>query len=47
MCGTKTNVISSARITQEYGADCPQFEPLVRITNEKGFDVKEVSGDKA
>jgi transposase len=47
MCGTKTNVISSARITKEYGADCPQFEPLVRITNENGFDVKEVSGDKA
>ncbi len=47
MCGTKTNVITSARVMEEYSADCPQFEPLVRITNEKGFDVKEVSGDKA
>ena len=47
MVGTKTNVITSAKITEEYGADYPQFEPLVRVTHEKGFDIKEVSGDKA
>lgn len=47
MCGTKTNVITSARILPEHSADCPQFEPLVRATHENGFDVKEVSADKA
>jgi len=47
MCGTKTNVITSAQITEEHGADCPQFEPLVRIAHEKGFEIKEVSADKA
>ncbi|MBN2517447.1 MAG: transposase [Candidatus Altiarchaeota archaeon] len=44
--GVKTNVITSAGITEEYGADCPQFEPLVKATHENGFSLKEVSADK-
>jgi len=47
MCGVKTNVITSAEITGEYGADCPQFEPLVKATHENGFSLNEVSADKA
>jgi len=47
MCGTKTNVITSAEITGEYGADCPQFERLVTATHESGFSLNEVSADKA
>jgi len=47
MCGTRTNVITSAEITGEYGADCPQFERLVTATHESGFSLDEVSADKA
>ncbi|MBN2517423.1 MAG: transposase [Candidatus Altiarchaeota archaeon] len=47
MVGTKTNVIASAEITGEHGADCPQFSPLVKTAHDSGFDLKEVSADKA
>ena len=45
--GVKTNVITAVAITEEYGADCPQFAGLVRETAAQGFDVQEVSADKA
>ena len=45
--GTKTNVITAVEITDENGADCPQFKPLVETTYQNGFDMKEVSADKA
>lgn len=45
--GTKTNVITAVKITDENGADCPQFIPLSKETFESGFLIGEMSGDKA
>ncbi len=45
--GNKTNVITDAIITDENGADSPQFIPLVQETASMGFDMQEVSADKA
>ncbi|MBI5000724.1 MAG: transposase [Euryarchaeota archaeon] len=44
--GVKTNIVTSIAITEENGADCPQFEPLMRKTAES-FAIGEVSADKA
>ena len=45
--GVKTNVITAVEITKEYGSDSPQFIPLLNKTSRNGFDVQEVSADKA
>lgn len=45
LVGTKTNVIASARITEEYGSDMKQFEPLVTEAYENGFNIEEISAD--
>lgn len=45
--GVKTNVVSAIEITDEHGADCPQFSPLVQTTHAGGFNMQEVSADKA
>lgn len=45
--GVKTNIITGVEITDEFGSDAPQFEPLVRTTSNSGFSVNEVSADKA
>lgn len=45
--GTKTNIITDAIITDENGADSPQFIPLVNQTAQIGFVMDEVSADKA
>jgi transposase len=45
LVGTKTNVIASARVTEEYGADCPQFEPMVTEAHNNGFDLQEITAD--
>ncbi len=45
--GVKTNVVTAIEITDEGGADCPQFIPLVQQTKDNGFDVREAYGDKA
>jgi transposase len=45
LVGTKTNVIASARITEENGADCPQFIPMVSEAHDNGFDIKEIPAD--
>lgn len=42
--GVTTNIVADVIITNEYGADSPQFEPLVRRTAE-GFTIAEVSAD--
>jgi len=42
--GVKTNIVADVIITDEYGADDPQFEPLVRGTAQ-GFTINEVSAD--
>jgi len=45
--GVKTNVITAVEITGEGGADSPQFAPLVATTAQSGFNMQEVSADKA
>ncbi len=45
--GVKTNIVTAIEITDEFGADSPQFIPLMQQTNENGFNVKEAYGDKA
>lgn len=45
--GTKTNIVTSAEITDENSNDCPQFAPLIQTTASNGFGISEVSADKA
>ena len=45
--GVKTNVITSAVITDGDGADVSQFPSLVNATAQNGFIIKEMSADKA
>ena len=46
VCGVKTNIITSVRITEGKAGDSPQFNPLL-IDTAKHFNVKEISADKA
>ena len=46
MCGVRTNVVTSVEITQAFGADGPQLEPLVESTSQN-FTIGSVMGDKA
>lgn len=45
--GTKTNIVASATITDEWGADSPQFIPLIEDTAKMGFELGEITADKA
>jgi transposase len=45
--GVKTNIITAVKITNDDGADSPQFAPLVVATSQDGFTMNEVSADKA
>lgn len=47
MIGTVTNVVTAAEVTEGHVNDCPMFVPLLNATAAKGFDVREVSADKA
>ncbi|MEI2763320.1 MAG: transposase [Methanothrix soehngenii] len=44
--GAKTNVVAAVAITDENGADSPQFGPLIKKTA-TGFTIDEVSADMA
>lgn len=46
ICGVKTNIITSVKITEGTAGDSPQFTPLLNETAQL-FDVKEISADKA
>ena len=47
-CGVKTNIVTAVEIGREHhSADSPQFVPLVMKTHDNGFEIEEVSGDKA
>jgi hypothetical protein len=46
-CGVKTNVVTAVRILDKDAPDCPQFVPLVKETKRGGFEIDEVSADKA
>ena len=45
--GVKTHTITAVQISNEKGSDCKQFAPLVETTNASGFNMKEVSADRA
>ena len=45
--GVKTGIITSAKITEETGADSLQFIPMLEETKNNGFSIMEASGDKA
>lgn len=47
MIGTKTNVVTAVALTEGSSNDSPELEALVRKTHENGFDIREVSADKA
>jgi transposase len=47
MCGTKTNIVTSVEVSDGYSNDYHHFKPLVNRTAEVGFNMKEVSADKA
>jgi len=46
MCGVKTNIVTSAEVTEGKASDCVQFKGLVSRTAEN-FEIREVSADKA
>ena len=45
--GVKTNIVTDVEITDENGADSPMFIPLTEGTRSLGFNIQEVSADKA
>lgn len=45
--GVKSHVVISARITDEHGGDCPQFDPLLRRLRDLGRFPGVVVADKA
>ena len=47
MSGVKTNIVTDVIITDAGGADVTQFTPLVKATAAVGFNIEEVSADKA
>ena len=47
LTGTKTNVIVSARITDEDSSDSPQFNPMVTQAHHNGFNIREIDADMA
>ena len=50
VCGAKTNIISSAKVTASDGigsGDCPNFAPLMQTTKDAGFEVTTAIADKA
>lgn len=47
LVGAKTNIIASAEITNEKGSDSPQFKPLVMEAHGSGFEIREITADKA
>jgi transposase len=47
MTGVKTNIVTSVEISDGYAHDYQYFKPLVDKTARSGFQMKEVSADKA
>ncbi|HEV2705332.1 MAG TPA: transposase [Pyrinomonadaceae bacterium] len=47
MCGVRTNVVTSVEISKAYASDYNYYKPLVDKTAQSGFNMKEVSADKA
>ena len=47
MCGVKTHIVTGVEVTRAYANDSPYFKPLVEQTARSGFQLAEVSADKA
>lgn len=47
MCGVNTNIVTSVEVSGRYAGDSPYFKPLVERTISSGFQMHEVSADKA
>jgi transposase len=47
MTGIKTNIVTSCEVSRRYSHDSLYFKPLVNATVASGFNLHEVSGDKA
>ena len=47
MCGVKTNIVTSVEVSDGHAHDYHYFKGLVDRTAESGFQMKEVSADKA
>lgn len=47
MCGVKTNIVTSVEVSNGYSNDYGYFKPLVDKTAQSGFEMKEISADKA
>jgi transposase len=47
MCGTRTNIVTSVEVSTGFANDSPYFKGLVDDTANSGFQIAEVSGDKA
>lgn len=47
VCGVKTNIVISVETSERHAHDSPYFAPLVRAAAQSGFNLKEVSADKA
>jgi len=47
MCGVKTNIVTSVEVSDGYEHDYHRFKSLVQHTADSGFNMKEVSADKA
>lgn len=45
--GVKTNVVTGIEITHFHAGDSSKFKPLLETTAENGFNIEEVSADKA
>lgn len=47
MCGVKTNIVTSVEVSEAYANDHNYYKTLVDQTAENGFNLAEVSADKA
>src|SRR5258705_2732544 len=47
MCGVKTNIVTSVEISDGFANDYNFYKPLVQATAKNGFNLKEMSADKA
>lgn len=47
ICGVKTNIVTGVEVSEAYSNDYTYFKPLVEQTARSGFQMEEVSADKA
>lgn len=47
MCGTATHIVTSVELSRARSHDSPYYKPLVDATAKSGFNMQEISADKA